>query len=100
MTDIEEINIKLELLKAEDMLTSGDALSRANEIVKMINEVIEIGNVNFAELYEKARDAYIIASEKVPKSERDKVAFPSNFWSMRAKEEKIRSSSRFRHTVD
>ena len=89
--DVEEINVKLECLKASDKLTSVEALTRANEIVKMINDVVEIGGVNSAELYEKARDAYLIASEKVPKDERDMVAFPSNFWSMRSKEEKIRS---------
>jgi len=66
----------------------------------MINEVIEIGSVNSAELYEKARDAYIIASEKVPKDERDKVAFPSNFWSMVAKQEKIRPALRSKRIVD
>lgn len=87
---IEKINIKLELLKAEDRLTATDALSRANEIVKMINEVLVVGNENSYELYEKARDAYILASEKVTIDKRDAVAFPSNFWSMRAKEEKIR----------
>lgn len=97
---IEEINAKLESLKAVDKLTSVEALSRANEIVKMINTVIENSGANSAELYEKAEDAYLIASEKAPKDERDMVAFPSNFWSMRAKQERVRLPLRPKRVTD
>ena len=86
---IEEINEKLESLKSTDKLTSLEALDQATNIVKLINAVIEKGTDNPAELYEKANMAYLIAAEKVPKNERDSVAFPSNFWSMRAKQARV-----------
>lgn len=92
--DLTEIEEKGNSLRKKEDLTPVDAMSRANEIVKAINKVVEVqveeeDYRTVEELYEKAADTYLLAAEKVPRESRDKVAFPANFWSMRARQVKL-----------
>lgn len=88
--DLAEIEERENSLRKKEDLTPVEAMSRANEIVKAINKVVEVqveekDYKTVEELYEKAADTYLLAAEKVPRESRDKVAFPANFWSMRAR---------------
>jgi hypothetical protein len=87
--DLAEIEEKVKSLGKIEELTTEQALSKANEIVKTINKVVEVQveeeNYETVEkLYERAADTYLLAAEKVPRDSRDRVAFPANYWSMRA----------------
>jgi HEAT repeat protein len=76
-------------------LTPVEALSRADEIIEVINKAVvaqvEEGNYKTLEkLYENAAETYLLAAEKVPKESRDSVAFPANYWSMRARQMRLK----------
>jgi len=92
--DLTEIEEKLNTLGEMGELTPVEAMSRANEIVKAINKVIEVqvGEEDYetlAKLYEKAANAYLLAAEKVSRESRDRVAFPANYWLMRARQVRL-----------
>jgi hypothetical protein len=96
MVNISEIEENIKSLRETEKLTPVEALSRANEIVKVINNVAdeeaEKGNYEaLSKLYEKAADAYLSAAKNVPKESMDKVAFPANYWSMRAKQMQLQT---------
>ncbi|MHC1611159.1 MAG: hypothetical protein ACXQTW_06140 [Candidatus Methanospirareceae archaeon] len=92
--DLTEIEEKLNTLGEMGELTPVEAMSRANEIVKAINKVIEVqveeeDYETLAKLYEKAASAYLLAAEKVSRESRDRVAFPANYWLMRARQVRL-----------
>ena len=92
-----EIDAMIEALKGKKSMTLDGALSAANEIVEKINKLIDIyGKTEDIgeriELYEKAKDAYITAAQKVPEGDRVRVLRPSSFWSMRADLAKVEST--------
>lgn len=91
-----EIDAMIEQLKGKGSMTRDEALSAANEIVEKINKLIDIYGKTVdigerIELYEKAKDAYIMAAQKVPEEDRIRVLRPSSFWSMRADLAKVES---------
>lgn len=92
--DLTEIEEKLNTLGEMGELTPVEAMSRANEIVKAINKVVEeqVEEEDYetlAKLYEKAASAYLLAAEKVSRESRDRVAFPASYWSMRARQVRL-----------
>jgi hypothetical protein len=94
MMDLSEIEEKVKSLREITGLTPFEALSMVNGTVGAINKVVEHqvekGNYETLEkLYKMAADAYLLAAEKVPKESRDRVAFPANYWSMRARQERL-----------
>lgn len=98
--NLSEIEEKLESLSTAKELTPIEAVSKANEIVEAINNIVEVqvkreNYETLEELYEKASDAYLLAAKKVPRESRDKVAFPANYWSMRAKQMQIQTRKSF-----
>jgi hypothetical protein len=102
--DLAEIDERVNSLGKIEGLTTEQALSTAYEIVKTINDVVEVQveEENYAtvgKLYKRAAAAYLTAAEKVPRESRDRVAFPANYWSMRAVQAELMarkpSASRF-----
>ena len=92
--DLTEIEEKVNTLGKMGELTPVEAMSRANEVVKAINKVVEeqVEEEDYetlAKLYEKAASAYLLAAEKVSRESRDRVAFPANYWSMRARQVRL-----------
>jgi hypothetical protein len=78
-----------ELEQFEGKLNKNQALRLANEIVKTVNDRIKTLNPNreqISSLYRDAASAYEIAASKVALEDRDDVAFPSNYWTMRSKQ--------------
>ncbi len=91
-----EISDMVEQLKGRGSITLDEALSAANEIVEKINKLIDIYAEmedigKKIELYELAKDAYIMAAQKVPEEDRVRVLRPSSFWSMRSDLAKVES---------
>ena len=92
LTEIEE-KVK-SLGEIEELTSAEEAMSRANEIVKAINKVVEVqveeeDYETLEKLYEKAASTYLLAAEKVSRESRDRVAFPANYWSMRARQVRL-----------
>ena len=93
--NLSEIEEKVKSLRETKELTPVGALSIANEIVGAINKVVEVkvekeNYKTLENLYEKAAETYLLAAEKVPKESRDRVAFPANYWSMRATQVRLK----------
>jgi hypothetical protein len=87
--DLENVEKKLKDLQNKKKLKRREGLEFANNIVKAINDIIQVHDPigsELVDLYRKAALAYEIASTKVPLKDRDNVAFPSNYWSMRCKQ--------------
>lgn len=93
--NLSEIEEKRKSFGEIEELTPVEALSRADEIIEVINKAVEAqveeGNYKTLEkLYENAAETYLLAAEKVPKESRDSVAFPANYWSMRARQMRLK----------
>lgn len=92
---LSEIEEKVKSLRETKELSSGEALSRANEITGEISKVIKVQlkkqNYKALErLYEMAAETYLLAAEKVPKEDRDSVSFPADYWSTRATQARLK----------
>ena len=82
-----EIYAMFKEFKFRGDMTLDEALSAANEIVEKINKLIatyKLDKRTRIDLYENAKDAYIMAAQKVPEEDKIRVLRPSSFWSLRA----------------
>ena len=86
---LEYIQNKIASLRQSGELDKTHALRIANDIMMTIDVYIQTKKPTPQELttlYNFAASAYEIASDKVPPKDRDDVAFPSNYWTMRSKQ--------------
>jgi len=85
----EQIREKLSRLEAADELPTEDAFALANEIAGAITQaILEAERARQFERVERlareAERAYLLAADKVPLADRDKLAFASSYWSLQA----------------
>lgn len=88
--DTSGVDAALEAIKARKFAAPEDALENANHLVAVIAQLIEKNwqdeNKDLVvELYKKAADAYVFASTHFTGDNRAKIAFPANYWTMRAR---------------
>lgn len=86
----EFVTALLKALEKTGQLSEIEALKRASDVSNHIVEVI-VANPSLSQddrhsLYSGAAKAYVLASQKVPEDKKDFVAFPSNYWWMRAQQ--------------